>query len=192
MKPQDFHFSNLRKDEHILRIVHRHWFDIFVQYLPVLGILLLVFLSFLALPFIFSTYTSEASVPLFFFLQTFILIILWIYCFLIWTDYYLDIWVITTERVINIEQKGLFVRHISELKFAQVQDITTEVEGFFPTIFNYGDVFAQTAAEETRFAFHNVPNPYKIRAQLMEQHRKIEEGVTYGATYAKQHKNTKK
>lgn len=183
MKPQDYHFSNLRKDEHILRIIHRHWFDIFVQYLPVLGVLLLILLSFLAMPFIFGTYTSEASVPIFFFLQTFILIILWIYCFLLWTDYYLDIWVITTDRVINIEQRGLFVRHISELQFSQIQDITTEVGGFFPTILNYGDVFAQTAAEETRFAFHNVPNPYEVRARLMEQHRKLEEGATYGSTY---------
>ncbi len=183
MKPQDFHFSNLTKDEHILRIVHRHWFDIFLQYLPVLGILALTLMSFLAIPLIFDDFTSEASIPIFFFIQTFILILLWLYCFLIWTDYYLDIWIITTQRVINIEQKGLFVRHVSELQFSKIEDITTEVEGFFSTILNYGNVHAQTAAEETRFTFHNVPNPYKIRARLMEQHRKIIDKKSYGSTY---------
>ena len=39
---------------------------------------------------------------------------------------------------------------------------------------NLGNVYAQTAAEETRFTFRHVPNPYEIKAKIMEYHQKAE------------------
>ena len=41
-----------------------------------------------------------------------------------WLDYYLDIWVITDERIVNIEQKGLFSREISTQQLYRIQDVT--------------------------------------------------------------------
>ena len=70
---------------------------------------------------------------------------LWLYGFLLWIDYWLDVWIVTDERVINIEQKGLFSRSVSELHFYNVQDVTTSVRGVIPTLLNYGDVEVQTA-----------------------------------------------
>jgi len=172
MHTQDFYFE-IKKDEKILRIIHRHWFDIFVQYIPLLGLLLLMLGSFFAAPFMFTNVTAAGS-ELFFFFQSLILLILWLYGFLIWVDYYLDVWIVTSQRVINIEQRGLFARHVSELKFTQLQDVSTEVEGFIPTLLNYGDIHAQTAAEETRFTFRHVPNPYRIKATLMELQQKAQ------------------
>jgi hypothetical protein len=79
------------------------------------------------------------------------------------TDYFLDIWIVTNERVINIEQHGLFSRTISELRLNQVQDITSETAGFLGTFLTYGNVFIQTAAERERFQFKNIDNPDDVK-----------------------------
>ena len=52
------------------------------------------------------------------------------FAFIEFTDYYLDTWIVTTERIISIEQKGLFERTASELDLISVQDATAEVHGF--------------------------------------------------------------
>lgn len=83
------------------------------------------------------------------------------------TDYYLDTWIITNERIINIEQHGLFSRVISELHLADVQDVTSETSGFISTFLSYGDVFIQTAAERERFNFKNVDNPDKVKETII-------------------------
>lgn len=95
------------------------------------------------------------------------LLMLWILGFLIWIDYYFDVWIITNERIINIEQKGLFTRDISELRYESVQDVTSSVVGLIPTMLNFGDVSVQTAAKEERFLFRQVGDPFTIKDQIM-------------------------
>lgn len=90
---------------------------------------------------------------------------------MVWIDYFFDVWIITNERIINIEQKGLFVRTVSELKFSRIQDVTSEVSGMIPTILNFGDVKIQTASEEDMFLFRHVPDPYHIKDVIMERLR---------------------
>lgn len=83
-------------------------------------------------------------------------------------DFYLDVWIVTNDRIIDIEQFGLFSRTISELDLFRIQDVTTNVHGIFPTIFKYGDVIVQTASTNTGLVFRSVPNPDKIRESLLE------------------------
>lgn len=83
-------------------------------------------------------------------------------------DYYLDVWLITNERLIDIAQKGLFARTVAETRFYLIQDVTTEVKGFIPTVFGYGNVYVQTAGATQRFALKEVPNPYTLARRIME------------------------
>ncbi len=82
------------------------------------------------------------------------------------TDYFLDMWIVTNERIINIEQKGLFARTVSELRLNQVQDITSEMHGFLATFLTFGNVYIQTAGERERFIFKNIDNPDEIKLQI--------------------------
>lgn len=96
----------------------------------------------------------------------------WLFLFIVFVDYYLDTWFITNRRIIDVEQHGLFGRTIAELKMYRVQDVTSEIKGFIPTMFNFGTVYVQTAGEEQRFVFENIPNPYgasKIILELAEK-----------------------
>ncbi|MFH1171086.1 MAG: PH domain-containing protein, partial [bacterium] len=74
-----------------------------------------------------------------------------------WVDYYLDIWILSTKRIVNIEQRGLFSRVVSELLLDKVQDVTVEVHGVIPTMLHYGDIMIQTAGESPRFHFDDIP-----------------------------------
>ncbi len=89
-----------------------------------------------------------------------------------WVDYYLDIWIITNERVIATEQKGLFHRVTSELRLNRIQDVSSEVRGLFPTLFGYGTVHVQTASEQEKFIFREVPNPDLVARQILQLHER--------------------
>lgn len=83
-------------------------------------------------------------------------------------DFYLDVWIVTNDRIVDIEQFGLFSRTISELDLFRIQDVTTDTSGFFATIFKYGDVTVKTASTNMSLIFKSIPNPNKIRMELLD------------------------
>lgn len=167
-----YHFRGQRENEEILRIIHRHWFNLLSHFLLILIFSVLLIASLFVVPLVFPEALTEQNARFFVFIENTFFIFIWLFGFLTWIDYYFDIWIITSERIVNIEQKGLFVRHISELNFFRVQDVTAVVEGLLPTVLNYGDVEVQTAGEESRFIFRQVPDPYHIKDMVMELSRR--------------------
>lgn len=110
------------------------------------------------------------------------------------TDYFLDVWIVTNERIINIEQHGLFARTVSELRLNQVQDITSETKGFLETFLTYGDVHIQTAGERSRFQFKNIDNPDEVKltiAKLVAECKKRHGDGTLGQERQKTDPETK-
>lgn len=169
-----YHFKGQEDREKVLLVLHRHWFDILCQFLLIIAMLFLLFGSFFILPRIFPNLMNNINRPFFFFLENLFFLLAWIILFLVWVDYYFDVWIVTDQRIVNIEQKGLFSRVVSELELEKIQDITTDVKGVIPTFLNYGDLQVQTAAEEERFQFHNIPDPYEVKNIIMNLHKKSE------------------
>ena len=93
---------------------------------------------------------------------------IWIFFYAQFVDYYLDNWVITNDRLISIEQKGLFARSVSELDLYRIQDANSEIKGLFGTLFNYGNLYVQTAGEKELFVLKNIPDPHTIRERLLD------------------------
>ncbi len=82
-------------------------------------------------------------------------------------DYYLDLWIVTNDRIIDIEQQGIFSRTITELDLHQVQDVTTEIHGVFPTLFHFGDVKVKTASMNLDIIFRSISRPDRIRSEIL-------------------------
>ena len=93
-------------------------------------------------------------------------VILFFYTYFV--EFHLDLWVITNDRLLDIQQKTLFARTVSEVDLYQIQDTSSEVHGIFPTFFNYGDVILQTASAVPKFTFRNVANPHKLRQAILD------------------------
>lgn len=83
-------------------------------------------------------------------------------------NYYLDVWIITNERLVNIEQRGLFSRSVAELRYYRVQDVKSEVNGFLATLFNYGTITVETAAAEENFVMEQIPHTQNIAKRIQE------------------------
>lgn len=93
---------------------------------------------------------------------------IWVFFLSQFTDYYLDINIVTNDRIIDINQKGLFGRAVSELDLTRVQDVHSEIKGIIPTMLNYGNVVVQTAANEENFHFEQISNPSGVRQRILE------------------------
>jgi uncharacterized membrane protein YdbT with pleckstrin-like domain len=173
-----YHFREVSENEEIIQVIHRHWFDILSHFVAVMVMLLAAIGGFFALPLLFPSFQEPEFQKLFFFLENLLFLFIWLFGFIIWIDVFFDVWIITDNRIVNTEQKGLFVRSISELKYERIQDVTVEVKGIIPTMLNFGDVFIQTAAETERFIFRQVPDPYKLKDMIMAMQQKQEKEET--------------
>lgn len=155
--------------EHELEMLRRHP----ITFLPYV----LFFILLLAVPFILYTLiatlfpdffanTTLQSIAIIF--TSVYLLCIYIFFYTQFIAYYLDIWVITNERMIDVEQFGLFSRSVSELELSQIQDVTADVHGIFATFFNYGDVSIKTASSTASIIARQVPNPNHVRETLIK------------------------
>lgn len=93
--------------------------------------------------------------------------------FTIWILYYLNFQIITNNRIVDIDQKGLLLHATTEIHLAQIEDVTAEIKGFLGNLFNYGTVFVQTAGTKTRFEFDNVPDPNRIVKLILDLYERV-------------------
>lgn len=90
--------------------------------------------------------------------------------------YWNNAWVVTNTRVTDITQLSLFDKESSQLSLGNLEDVTAEKSGFFPSIFNYGVLKAETAGEARNFEFKFCPNPDKYAAIILDAREKFEMG----------------
>ncbi len=98
------------------------------------------------------------------------MLVVWIAFFIAWTRYYLDVVVLTTKRLIYVEQLGLFAREISELRIENIQDMRVEIVGLVPSLLGYGNLYIQTAGEQKEFSILTIPNPGDLKNAIAHQH----------------------
>ena len=84
------------------------------------------------------------------------------YSFEKFLGWYFDVYIITNHRVIDIDFINLLTKKFSEADLNRIQDVTSEVSGVSQTMFNYGNVLIQTAAEINEIHFEKVPHPDRI------------------------------
>jgi uncharacterized membrane protein YdbT with pleckstrin-like domain len=147
------------------------------SHLAILSPILFAFLIVLTLPvgvwYWITTRMSEffdhpGYLPLYVLGASIFFLYAWLFLFQSFIDYYLDIYIITTHRIIDIEQHGLFGRTTSELLLDRIQDVSSEVKGFTHTVLDYGNVEVQTAGEQEHFVFVNVPHPTHVAKRILE------------------------
>lgn len=93
------------------------------------------------------------------------------FAFAQWMNYYYDILIVTENEVIDIDQNGLFDRHVSEISLLRIQDVSARIKGFWPTLFNYGDVVAESAGENTRtYIMNSIPDPIAVANKILDLH----------------------
>lgn len=165
----------LTENEHIILISRRHWWILTGKITAVLflGLIPILLYSFWGVVSPQITLPNEEAVGAFiYFALTLYYTFLWLYFCIFFVDYFLDVWIVTNMRIIDIEQKGLFNREVSECYLANIQDITIEIKGVMPTFLNFGDLHIQTAAEKKVFIFQQIADPNKVKNIILDQYNK--------------------
>jgi len=162
---------NQHFNEKILLVARRHWIVILT------GLSIFIILAFIGIIIltIIKNYIGQnpnlanwANLIWLIMILYFHFILISAFKFIV--DYYLDTWIITNERIIDIQQLGFFNRSVSEFKISKVQDVTVQIKGIIPTFLNYGDVKVETAGESSsEFIFYQIPNPTKAKEIILQQ-----------------------
>ena len=167
MLPPDFRPDGLvlLPGETVVSVMRKHWFILFMKIMPYL---LLFFLPFIILVFVPAINFSQTTVAtIIFFITAYMLVVLMV-IYSVWTLYYLDIWIVTNQRIMDIEQKALFNREIKTLRMDTVQDVQVDISNIFETLLKFGTLRVQTAGTGgTDAKIVGIPDPALERDIIM-------------------------
>lgn len=149
--------QNLKPWEEVLMAIRRHWIiyvflGISFFFAIILTILVLTFLSWYI-----WTYMA--------------LIIFWqvvaIFMYIRWLDHELDLFVITNNRIIGVEQLGFLNRSLWECNLGQVQDMRSQTAGLLSNILDYGTLTIQTAWSANNFEMEFAPKVIQTARKVL-------------------------
>ncbi len=159
---------HLQEGEQIDIKARKHWFLLFRDLFGILIVFIIPFALWKYLTSQIGTTLPTLNLNLLLFISSVWTLIIWAKLFGIWTDYYLDIWIVTDRRIVNIDQKGLFSREVSTLRMERIQDVTLEVHGIVATVLGFGNVHVQTAGESEEFLIKGINNPERVKRKILE------------------------
>ena len=97
-------------------------------------------------------------------------IILWLILSIIlyieWLNHELDMYVVTNNRVIGLEQIAFLNRAVTECNLWQIQEVNSKAKWLFANIFNYWTLSIQTAGSKTTLRMYFCPD-------VMQTSRKV-------------------
>ncbi len=170
--PRRISFETQEMKEQIVLLLRKHWVTntpwivlIFALALVPMFSRINVLFSFLPARFQFIVVVIWYMIGVAIFLENFL-------------SWYFNVYLITDERIIDIDFYSLIYKHISEAKIDRIQDISYSQGGIVQAMFNYGTVRIQTAGEVPEIAFESVPQPARI-AKILNQLMLQEEQENY-------------
>jgi len=157
---------------------HKHWLAYVLNTFVLSILLLLPYIAYRTLGFATDVTLSDKTMDLVTFLYLGWFIILWAYFFIAWTNIYLDEWIVTDRRIIDIDQTGLFHRSVSDFRIEKIQNIMVKEVGFVAHMLGYGTIIVETAGERIKLEFDTLPDPGKVRDLISECHDKCLANLT--------------
>ncbi len=148
---------SLRPDEEIILILHHHpityWKRILLTaFLILLAFFLMFFLLSLG-PIGVALFLALLLTGIFYGLRE----------FYIW---YFNVFIITNQRIFDLDQKGFFNKTVSELSFEKIQDICYSVNGIWQVILKLGTVKIQSTA--VKLVIKNVSHVVQVNQILTD------------------------
>lgn len=163
------HLPNPIPDEKVIYLLRRHPYTLFPLVLGMIAIFLIPAFLYLYLQETQPEFLlNPIGMPLLVLGGSAFFLLTWLFLFQNFMDYFLDVWIITTRRILNIEHTGLFSRTVSELRMYRIQDVTATVQGAIQTLFDYGEVEIQTAGERQHFLCEEIPHPNAVAKTILE------------------------
>jgi len=82
--------------------------------------------------------------------------------YLLWYRYENDVWVVTDQRLVDSLKRHWFHHRMASVDLVDIEDVAVVREGFLRTMFDFGDVQVQTAAQQPNFILSAIPRPSSV------------------------------
>lgn len=158
--PKGVRFQTQKHNEKIILFLRSHFITniswiVLSLILIALPIIILTFLPNFGVSFLSSPPITRftATYTLFYYLMVYS------YVFISFLHWFYNVLIATSERVIDIDYSDIVVHNIAVTSLTHIQDVNYTQSGFIPTLFNYGDLFIQTAGSERNFEALSIPRP---------------------------------
>jgi len=86
------------------------------------------------------------------------------FLFVVWSDWYNTLYLVTNQRVITTHQHYLWRRQVREVPLAKILEVRHDQSGLIKIALHVGDVIIRTAAAE--LVMHDISNPYNMEQQI--------------------------
>lgn len=159
------------ENQQMVIFTHRHWAS-FLKTIVIISFCLILPLVILLMVHIFKPGSFNGPALNFVFIAVSVYyMVITTFAFTEWITFYYDILAVTESEVIEIIQNGIFDRKIYEISILRVQDVSAEINGFWPTLFGYGDVVVESAGENSqKYVIKSIPRPVEIANQILKIH----------------------
>ena len=161
VNPDGVRFETQEEKEDVVLFLRQHPI---VNVPWIIGAIVMLIAPTVLFPFIFSFLPIAGALPVgymivgtvFWYVATFGFIL---GNFLYW---FFNIYIVTNERVVDIDFLYLLYKRFSQAELTKIQDISYASGGVLATIFDYGNVTIETAGEAPNLEFEKVPHPQKV------------------------------
>ncbi|MCH2188743.1 hypothetical protein MK079_02865 [Candidatus Gracilibacteria bacterium] len=140
--------GHLRSGEQVEMVVRRHWIVF-----AVIGIIFGIGVVFSCI-----VYALAGFGPVVHMFQICFWLVFSMCLYVGWLNHELDLFVVTNNRIIGIEQISFLNRTVSETILGQLQEVNSHTKGFFANILNFGSLDIQTAGNKTTLTMGIVPD----------------------------------
>ena len=161
----------LEPGEEVLVEARKHWLLFAMELLPfaILAVVPLALPTLLALAPPLAPYAAFASAG-----NSTGRLVYGIWLLFVWTAawgaftrYYLNVWILTNTRIVEVTQHRFFDRQVSSTLLHRVQDVTTEVSGVLFSLLHIGNIHVQSAGTVDEFHMNGVAHPERLRDLIL-------------------------
>lgn len=99
-----------------------------------------------------------------------------------WFVWSLTAFLLTAERLVDVDQRGFFTTEVSSASYDRIQDVSYAIRGMWQTAFQIGTVEVQTAGTELRLELAGVRDPKSVQERLTSLIRERQRSADHGTT----------
>lgn len=149
--------QNLKPGEKVMAVIKRHWI-IYVMLWVFFIIWIVVSITLFAVLW-FSLLWNITNVVFWLFFSVFL--------YIEWLNHELDMYIITDNRVIWIDQISFLNRTVSECNLWQVQEVNSKTSWLLANILNYWTLSIQTAWNTTTLKMDFAPDSMQAARKIL-------------------------
>lgn len=168
--------EQLTSDETKIADIRRHPFGLFLIFLQtIVGFGLALIIIFALMPGVLETLglTGSGADSLLYLFGFFAIVFAVLFLLLAAKVYNGNQLIVSDSNITQVLQIGIFNRKISELGMGNIEDVTAQQSGIFPTLLNYGTLKVETAGEQNNFVFVYCPNPNAYAKAMLDARQKF-------------------